>query len=308
MKTPEKYLIKSREYKKNNKEKIKEQRKEYDKLYYLNLTEEQKEKRREYNRQYRLKQKALKPIKEPVIKQPKIKEPKKPYSDIFLEKANIKHNNKYDYSECKIINSKIKVNIICPIHGTFEQRPNDHLNGYGCGKCGGTKKLTNDEFINKANIKHNNKYDYSECNYVSTKNKVNIICPIHGMFEQIPNNHLDGKGCRQCGLDYGVWSYSLWEQKGLNSNNFDSFKVYIIECWNDDEKFYKIGKTFKSIKNRFKTNKLMPYNYKIIKLIEGSAKFISELENELKNNNIENSYLPIKQFNGRYECYSNIVI
>lgn len=303
MKLSEKYLIKSREYKKNNKEKIKEQRKEYDNQYYLNLTEEQKEKRREYNRQYRLKQKALKPIKEPIIK-----EPKKPYSEIFLEKANIKHNNKYDYSQCNIINSKIKVNIICPIHGTFQQRPNDHLNGYGCGKCGGTKKLTNNEFINKVNIVHNNKYDYSECNYVTTRTKVNIICPVHGIFEQTPNNHLDGKGCKQCGLDYGVWSYSLWEQKGLNSNNFDSFKLYIIECWNDDEKFYKIGKTFKSIKHRFKSNKLMPYNYKVIKLIYGSAKFISELENELKNDNIKNSYLPIKQFNGRYECYSNVII
>ena len=52
--------------------------------------------------------------------------------------------------------------------------------------------------------------------------------------------------------------------------------------------------------------KLMPYSYKTIKIIEGDAKYISELELELKNKNKENSYLPIKEFNGRYECFSNV--
>jgi hypothetical protein len=304
MKTKEEYLIKSREYKKKNKEKIKEQRKEYDKQYYINLSEEQKEKRREYNRQYRLKQKSLKPIKEP--KPIPIKEFKKPYSEIFIEKATKLHNNKYNYSECNIINSKIKVDIICPIHGVFEQRPNDHLKGYGCGKCGGTKKLSNKEFIDKANTIHNSKYDYSKCEYINAKSNISIICPIHGIFEQKANNHLNGKGCKECGLQYGVWSYSLWEQKGLNSNNFDSFKLYIIECWNENEKFYKIGKTFKPINSRFKSNKLMPYNYKIVKLIEGTAEYISKLEIDLKNKNKEHSYLPNKSFNGRYECFNDI--
>jgi len=59
-------------------------------------------------------------------------------------------------------------------------------------------KLTQEQFINKANIKHNNYYDYSLVNYVKAQTKVKIICPKHGEFEQQPNNHLFGQGCIWC--------------------------------------------------------------------------------------------------------------
>jgi len=301
----ENYRAKAREYKKANKEKIKAQRKQYDIEYYKNLTSEQKEKRNEYKKEFRKKQKALRPPK------PKKVDPEKPikktYLEIFFEKAKLKHNNKYDYSLTQPVNSKTMIKIICPIHGEFEQRANDHLQGYGCMECGGKKRLTTNEFILKAKAIHGDKYDYSKVEYVASASKVKLICPIHGEFEQKPNNHLNGKGCKKCGLDYGVWSYSLWEEKGLKSSYFDSFKLYIIECWNDEERFIKIGKTFKSVAHRFKGKKYMPYDFKLIKMIEGSAKEISELELELKNKNKINSYLPKKEFNGRYECYNYLI-
>lgn len=53
-------------------------------------------------------------------------------------------------------------------------------------------------FIIKANIIHNNKFDYSKVNYINVKNKVIIVCPIHGDFEQTINGHLNGKGCSKC--------------------------------------------------------------------------------------------------------------
>jgi hypothetical protein len=59
-------------------------------------------------------------------------------------------------------------------------------------------KLTQEQFINKANIKHNNYYDYSLVNYVKAQTKIKIICPKHGEFEQQPNNHLFGQGCIWC--------------------------------------------------------------------------------------------------------------
>jgi hypothetical protein len=302
----EMYRAKAREYKANNKQKIKEQRKEYDVEYYKNLSEEQKKQRREYNCQLRAKQKSLKPPKQ--IKPLKEVLVKKSYSEIFVEKAVIKHDNKYDYSLIDYVNSSTKVSIICPIHGTFEQRPNDHLSGYGCPECGGTKRLTTDKFIEKAKELHGDRYDYSKVIYKTTIDKIIITCPIHGDFETKPNNHLTGKGCKQCGWDNGVWSYSQWEQKGLKSINFDSFKLYVIECWDNNERFFKIGKTFKSIKNRFRGKKLMPYNYKVIKLIEGDAKYISELELELKNNHKDKTYLPLNKFNGRYECFKSVSV
>lgn len=60
------------------------------------------------------------------------------------------------------------------------------------------RKLTLKEFIDKANKVHNNKYDYSKSIYINSSKKIIIICPEHGIFEQIANNHLRGLGCPKC--------------------------------------------------------------------------------------------------------------
>lgn len=64
-----------------------------------------------------------------------------------------------------------------------------------------SKRQTKEEFKYKSNIVHKNKFDYSLVNYVNNHTKVIIICPIHGEFEQIPNSHLLGKGCKKCGVE-----------------------------------------------------------------------------------------------------------
>jgi hypothetical protein len=58
--------------------------------------------------------------------------------------------------------------------------------------------MTKQTFINKASIKHNNKYTYDHLVYVDSKSKVVITCPIHGDFQQTPGNHLYGQGCPGC--------------------------------------------------------------------------------------------------------------
>lgn len=60
------------------------------------------------------------------------------------------------------------------------------------------KKLTKEEFIEKAINVHHNKFNYSLTEYINSKTKVKIICPTHGVFEQTPNDHLSGKGCSNC--------------------------------------------------------------------------------------------------------------
>jgi len=124
----------------------------------------------------------------------------------FTKKAKLVHGKKYDYSNVFYVSAKIKVNIICPIHGEFQQRPDTHLSGSGCPKCGSItksrKKLhTNKTFITKANYIHNSKYNYSLVKYVNTNTMVKIICPIHGEFQQTPNTHLSGSGCPKCGVN-----------------------------------------------------------------------------------------------------------
>jgi hypothetical protein len=116
----------------------------------------------------------------------------------FIKKSNIKHNNKYDYSLVDYKNMNTIVKIICPIHGEFEQQCNSHQRGSGCPYCSNNKKSNNDEFIKKSNIKHINKYDYSLVDYKNNRTKVKLICKEHGVFEQIPENHLNGHGCPKC--------------------------------------------------------------------------------------------------------------
>ena len=60
------------------------------------------------------------------------------------------------------------------------------------------KKFTQEEIIEKAKKVHNNFYDYSLVEYVGMNQKVKIICPKHGVFEQRPNAHLMNKGCFKC--------------------------------------------------------------------------------------------------------------
>lgn len=122
-------------------------------------------------------------------------------NDIFIEKAISIHSDRYDYSKVEYVNNYTKIIIICKIHGEFLQDPTNHFKRRGCKQCGfDSQKLTKENFIKKATIKHNNKYDYSKVEYINTKTNVIIICNEHGEFLQLPYNHLTGYGCKQCGI------------------------------------------------------------------------------------------------------------
>ena len=118
--------------------------------------------------------------------------------DIFVERSIKNHTIEYDYSKVSFKNPHEKVVIICPFHGEFKQGASYHMHGGNCPKCVGGKKLTKDEFIEKAILVHKNKYDYSKVEYKNYSSKVCIICPEHGEFWQTPNNHLFGAGCPTC--------------------------------------------------------------------------------------------------------------
>jgi len=122
----------------------------------------------------------------------------------FIDRAKLKHGNKYDYSKVVYINNHTNVLITCPIHGESLQMPDHHLNGHGCYNCarkaiGESKRLTIEKFIEKAKKVHGDKYDYSKIEYVNYSTRVIIICKQHGDFEQRPGDHLRGEGCYNCG-------------------------------------------------------------------------------------------------------------
>lgn len=111
--------------------------------------------------------------------------------------------------------SRTKVVIICPIHGEFEQEPNSHLQGKGCNKCGYEKMAADSCFTVEHVIKeskkiHGDKYDYSNLVYKNNRTKFEIICPIHGIFQQAFDHHVGRKqGCPHCNESAGERAISL---------------------------------------------------------------------------------------------------
>lgn len=148
--------------------------------------------------------------------------------ETFITKARAVHGDLYDYSKVVYDKSNIKVILVCPVHGEFSIRPADHINQkQGCKKCGHevlSKKFRRPitEFIEKANKVHDYKYNYSEVTYINSTTKINIICPIHGVFSQTPSGHLAGSGCWSCGSSKGEKFIS----KILKENNINFIREF----------------------------------------------------------------------------------
>ncbi|MCE5388267.1 MAG: hypothetical protein K0041_06775 [Acidithiobacillus sp.] len=122
----------------------------------------------------------------------------------FIEKAQKVHGDRFDYSQVDYQGAKPHVTIICPVHGPFSMSPGNHLMGQGCAKCSGKAKPELDDLITRFKEVHGGKYDYSKVRYENANTKVQIVCPEHGVFEQIPGHHLNGCGCPRCSIEKRV--------------------------------------------------------------------------------------------------------
>jgi len=150
--------------------------------------------------------------------------------DIFISKSKAIHGDAFDYSKVMYETNMSMVTITCKKHGDFIQRANSHLNGCGCKLCflEGNKKSTK-KFIEDARLVHGDKYDYSRVNYKTNKEKVEIICPIHGSFWQKPNSHLSTKsGCLICCESKG----EIAVEKFLQKHNIVYIREYKIMPYN----------------------------------------------------------------------------
>lgn len=97
------------------------------------------------------------------------------------------------------------------------------------------KKLTKEEFYQRVNNIHNNKYIHLN-DFTTTRNNVTEICPIHGEFTIQAKKLLNGHGCSICGKEYA---------KVCHKNNWQAFldKAYI--------KFGKDNFSFPNIKTEY---------------------------------------------------------
>ena len=88
-----------------------------------------------------------------------------------------------------------------------------------------SKKKTTEEFIEEARKIHGDKYDYSKVEYVNNRTKVCIICPKHGEFWQLPQDHIKGRGCICCaGVKKLTIKDFIEQAKKTHSNKYDYSK------------------------------------------------------------------------------------
>lgn len=189
---------------------------------------------------------------------------KKHTNESFITRAREVHGEQYDYSLVDYVSAHQKIVIRCPTHGMFEQKPGNHLRGNGCPSCA-DKKMTTEEFIQKAKQIHGDSYRYAFSVYQSTHEKVMIHCPEHGDFEQSPSNHLRGNGCPSC------------MSCGFDRTKPASLYVLRSECG----QYMKIGITNKPEQRHSQLSRATPFSFKRIEMVEGNGEFISNLEKQL---------------------------
>lgn len=149
----------------------------------------------------------------------------------FIKKCNSKFGDKFTYPNLFYFNNSTKIEIICPIHGSFYMTPQHHLNSNtGCPKCSIEKLkdkyiFSQKTFIERAKRAHGDKYSYEKSIYNGMLNPITITCPKHGDFQQLPINHIKGQGCRNCKNSIGEERISNF----LKENNIKYKKEYCVK-------------------------------------------------------------------------------
>jgi hypothetical protein len=156
---------------------------------------------------------------------------------IFIRKANLIHEDDYDYSDVDYINCKTKVAIICRNgkHGKFFQTPDHHINQKnGCLKCSKVYRYTPEEWIEEAiKVFGGDKFDFTESIYITAKTPIIIGClKCQYKFKTTPFSFLRQKyGCKKC---FGTYQYTndewISKAKSLTSDLYDYSKVNYINA------------------------------------------------------------------------------
>ena len=149
---------------------------------------------------------------------PKCSKTAKTSEEEFIVKAKYVHNNFFDYEMGSFINVSSPVGVICPIHGLWHPKANNHLNGANCPKCNregtshlitklpkknkSTKTYNTEEFKNKVIGLYGNIYDLKNVIYIDNRTPITVGCKIHGNFQITPNHLLSGRGCPKCSGNY----------------------------------------------------------------------------------------------------------
>lgn len=227
----------------------------------------------------------------------------KPFTtEKFINDATSKFNHKFDYSKVCYRNATTKVTIICHEHGEFTISPWKFLNSkHGCKKCAVTAMAAQQKEATKNKLKAHMKanslvYEYPEFYFDSIKDKIPVICKTHGIFHVTVDHHLRGVGCKKCANESKTGGYnSHWFDADPTRKELPGI-LYMIEVYDDTERFIKIGITKNSVSKRYKDSPFKKYKYKIIHQFYASLYECFLREEEIKRSFKEYLYSPKNKF------------
>jgi hypothetical protein len=224
---------------------------------------------------------------------------------VFLKKSKEIHEDYYDYSKSIYTNCNTKIEIVCPKHGSFWQSPKHHQAGVGCYECGRLKadksrSLGIEEFINRSNAIHENKYDYRDVILSKVKDFVTITCAEHGRFRQTADSHMRGAGCRKCAIENSIGAYHL---STIRKSGFSDSpaSLYLMKFHDENESFLKIGITRNTKGHRFKKTEA-GYIVFLVYAFRTKLENAYTIEQRLLEKFLKHKYLPERSFGGHSEC------
>lgn len=151
----------------------------------------------------------------------------------FIEKLMKKYPNQLDIDSIQYINHSTKIQLICLKHGIFYSTPNRLLSKnvkFACPFCNNSI-LNKFSFLEKANKKHNNKYQYHHIpDDIDSHSYIDIFCSNHnGYFKQRVCNHLRGSGCNICCYTTNKSKGEIRIAEYLKLNNIKFVKEFTIK-------------------------------------------------------------------------------
>ena len=164
----------------------------------------------------------------------------------FLSKATEKFGNWFDFSDSEkyFKDHKTPIPVTCNKHGiSYKVKPDHFLHSdYGC--CTECKKerdfqnrierlkIKQVELIKKFREVHGDRYDYSKVDLVdavlNNKNKITVICPVHGEYQVEYNSHLKGTNCNRCGKRYTNHEEFISTCKELYGDKYSYEKTHYV--------------------------------------------------------------------------------
>lgn len=246
----------------------------------------------------------------------------------FKEVIKEKFGDKYEIKDFEYKGKPTPITLACKAHGAFTLMAQSIHTSPGCPKCAyeasmdtrrnalnakakSTLQDRYEKWVKDAQNVHGDKYDYSLVNYKSARKKVDIICPVHGVFQATPDTHLSAT-CKKCFHE---------DLKGLYTDKYfiknpeckeNPATLYYLKFTQGDLQFYKVGITTETIPRRFSKLGKTDVTYSVLGEKKTTLFKAFTMEQELQDthgdkyrytpvlNGYDNSKLRI----GQTECFS----